>query len=66
MRHVPITSSQFLLRYGNIKQIEDSERPGKCFLIINHFISANYLPFLRIPRTFLLEFENKSSYERDS
>ena len=24
MRHVPITSSQFLLSYGNFKQIEDS------------------------------------------
>ena len=25
MRNVPITSSQFLLRYGNFKQIADSE-----------------------------------------
>ena len=30
MHHVSITSSQFLLRYGNFKQIADSESCGKC------------------------------------
>ena len=44
MLHVP-TSSQFLLRYRNINQIKDSERPSKCVSDNQPFYLCELLEF---------------------